>query len=522
MAFETKKELKPALLVLLQGLFSIEFLLGTYSPPAYATFNLYPAGDLGVSPSHASWISTIYFAGQAFGLFIGPWFDRAFGRVQSLLFSIGFFALFDFLVAISSDYYLSLFFRLLLGISGGSTMTLCQLNLLDYYPISRWPFVITYFGFLQVSVFGFGPVVGGFINESFGWRAYFLTSCSLHIICGLIISWILIVLTEKRQDDKPVPLPFDWIGFMLLLFAALCFQTLVTRGQDEDWYNSTFIDLLFLFGVISLLYFVVWEMGEKNPFINLKLFLKPTFLISSIITPISFAIVYGLFSTLVFTLQVLKNHTNFSSFQAGLAMAPLLFFLPIIYPLSVFLSPRINPKLIASFLLTLLGIFCYWTGYYDFFNKRAFFDQFFNQYILFSQVLNGAYVGLVPALNAIAINGLSKKNQESAVNTSILLRTYFLTWGGGLLGTMLMEHRRDFQQTRLVETFTSQNSESLSFIASLQHLGLNSLQIQSKLVEQAASHSIILALDDTYRLCSWIFFLMAILVWIPAMKRKKI
>ncbi|QDQ42172.1 hypothetical protein kam1_933 [Methylacidiphilum kamchatkense Kam1] len=93
-------------------------------------------------------------------------------------------------------------------------------------------------------------------------------------------------------------------------------------------------------------------------------------------------------------------------------MAPLLFFLPIIYPLSVFLSPRINPKIVASILLILLGIFCYWTGYYDFFNKRAFFDQFFNQYILFTQVLNGAYVGLVPALNAIAINGLSKKTKN--------------------------------------------------------------------------------------------------------------
>ncbi|QSR89102.1 MFS transporter [Methylacidiphilum caldifontis] len=519
MPLEPKKKLRQSLLILLQGILSIEFLLGTYSPPAYATFNLYPSGDLGVSPSHASWISTIYFAGQAFGLFLGPWFDRFLGRVRALFFAISFFALFDFLVAVSSDYYLSLFFRLLLGIAGGSTMTLCQLNLLDYYPINRWPFITAYFGFLQVSVFGFGPVLGGFINEYFGWRAYFLTSFSLHVICGLIASWIILFLSDQHPEHETKEVYFDWVGFILILFAALCFQTIVTRGQDEDWYNSTFIDLLFIFGSVSLVYFIVWEIGEKKPFINIKLFLKPTFIISAIIAPVTFAIVYGLFSTLVFNLQLLKNATNFSSFQAGLAMAPLLFFLPFLYPSSVFLSQRIDPRLIASILLTLLGIFCYWTGYYDFFRKRAFFDQFFNQYILLTQVLNGAYVGLVAPLNAIGIHGLSKKNQESAINSVILLRTYFLTWGGGLLGTMVMEHRRDFQQTRLVETFSGQNPESMQFISSLHQLGLNDLQIHSKLVEQAANHSVILALNDTYRLCSWIYFFLALLVWLPSLKK---
>lgn len=522
MPLEPQKKIRPFFLILLQAVLSIEFLLGTYSPPAYATFNLYPAGDLGVSPSHASWISTIYFAGQAFGLFIGPWLDRALGRVRSLLWAICFFALFDFLVAVSTDYYLSLFYRLLLGISGGSTMTLCQLNLLDYYPINRWPFVSAYFGFLQVSVFGFGPVLGGFINENFGWRAYFLTSFSLHLFCGLIASWIMLFLPEKPPEHKRENLSFDWVGFMLLFFSALCFQTLVTRGQDEDWYNSTFIDLLFILGTISLVYFIVWETGEKKPFMNVKLFLKPTFVVSVIVAPIAFALVYGLFSTLVFNLQLLKSATNFSSFQAGLAMAPLLFFLPFLYPASVFLSPRMDPRLIASLLLAILGIFCYWTGYYDFFRKRAFFDQFFNQYVLLSQVLNGAYVGLIPPLNAMAVHELSRKNQESAVNTGILLRTYFLTWGGGLLGTMVMEHRRDFQQTRLVETFSGQNPESMQLIDSLRGLGLTDLQIQSKLVEQAANHSVILALDDTYRLCSWIFFFMALLVWFPSLgKRNK-
>ncbi|WP_244229044.1 MFS transporter [Candidatus Methylacidiphilum fumarolicum] len=485
---------------------STEFLLAVYSSSAYAVLNRHAVGELGQSPSHAMWTSTIFFIGRALGMFLSPWLSTAYGKARSLLGAIIILILSNFILALTTDFYLFLFFRLPLGLAAGAVMMLCQYVLMDFYPISKWPFVTTLFGFLLLTTFGFGPPFGGVLQEyRWNWRDYFLINLLLH----MILFWILFVFLRKKNDiTRSVPL--DWIGLSLLTVCFFSFQIVVSRGQDEDWYNSFFINCFFFLGMSSLVYFIVWELGEKEPFFDVRHFLKLNFSIANVLGPISFGVLYGAFSVLIGALQQL----GYTSFLSSLPLPPMLFCLPFLYPLSVFLSNRSDPRPVASLCFALLSLFCYMTSNYDFFNRRSFFIQT----VLLSQILLGGMVGLLPAINRISIEDLSKRNQQKAINEGILLRTFSFSIGGGLLGTLL-EHRTAFQQVRLVETRSLFDPQVVEFLQRLRDWGLDSMQALKVYGNLVSQRSYILAVDDTFRFCAILYLFITFFIWFARIKK---
>ncbi|QSR89101.1 MFS transporter [Methylacidiphilum caldifontis] len=489
-------------------LLAMEFLLATYSSSSYAVLNRHAVGELAQSPSHASWTSTIFFVGRGLGMFISPWLSQSLGKVRSLYSAIVILILSNLVMAIGEDFYLFLLIRFFLGLAVGAVMMLCQYVLMDFYPINKWPFVTSLFGFLLMTTFGFGPSFGALIQEShWNWREYFTLNVLLHSL-GLAFLWAL--LGKKEEEKRKIP--FDGVGFLLITLCFISFQTLASRGQDEDWYNSLFINVLFFIGVASLIYFFVWELGEKKPFFDVRLLLMSNFLIANLIGPLSFGALYGAFSILIGALQEI----GYSSFLSSLPLIPMLVCLPILYPLSVYLSNRSDPRPIASFCFALLALFCYMTSTYDFFNRRSYFVQS----VLVSQLFLGGMVGILPPLNRMVIEGLSPRHQQIAINWSILLRTFSFTVGAGLLGTLL-EHRTAFQQSRLVETRSLFDPSVMEFLQRLRELGLDSLQALKEYAYLVSQRSYILAVDDTFRFCAILYFFVSFFVWASKIKKLK-
>ncbi|QSR84868.1 MFS transporter [Methylacidimicrobium sp. B4] len=490
----------------IQIVLPLEFLLAVYGSSSYAPMALYAVGALGQSPSHAFWSMAIFFSGQGIGTFLATWASRRFRPVPALLASCLGMSAFSFLCGLIPDFYLFLTFRLLLGFFSGMGMILAQFIMLRFHPIERWPNLITGFGLLLISGFAFGPSVGAMLEEAVGWRAFFSLTALLHLFfCGLL--WALL----SRRQEKRVPFRFDWVGLGLVLSFTLAFQTMVVRGQDEDWYNSTFIVVLVVVGVLSLIAFGIWELGEKKPLVGVRLFLQPHYAIGVLANSVLLLLAFGMLAIILIHLQTLSGYTPD---LAAWVFLPLFLFMPLGWILATYLNRHVDARWSSALYLLGFAGYAYWVSGYDYFQRRSWYT-----YSLGSQLLEGACLGAIATLSALTLRGTPRHRESAAAETLILVRTYAMSWGPGLLETLLI-HRMAFQQTRLVETAPRGAPAFAQAVDRLLQSDASPLQAIQVLGRYASNHAAILAFDDVFRFCAWCFVVLAILVSTPLAKKR--
>lgn len=54
-------------------------------------------------------------------------------------------------------------------------------------------------------------------------------------------------------------------------------------GHENDWFNSTFICALAVITVVGLIVFIIWELTERHPVVNIQIFLLPWFYYFSVV-----------------------------------------------------------------------------------------------------------------------------------------------------------------------------------------------------------------------------------------------
>ena len=104
---------------------------------------------------------------------------------------------------------------------------------------------------------------------------------------------------------------------------------MLDKGKDLDWFNSPVIVALGVFAAISFAFFVIWELTEKNPIVDLRLFGGRNFLGGTVAISVAYAV---FFANLVLLPQWMQGYLNYRSVDAGLATAPLGIFAVILAP----------------------------------------------------------------------------------------------------------------------------------------------------------------------------------------------
>lgn len=476
-------------------------VLVLFNTGAFASVSLHATGALGVSPSHASWFQSYYFVSLALALPVSSWFANRFGEVRLYLWALSLMAFGSLLCGTMANLGGFVFGRVLQGFFGGLTIPLSQTLLMREYPEHKKPFAVGIWSISALSPFTLGPMVGGWVADLFGWRWLFFLNLPLSLVAVPLV-WALLF---DRHSPRRL-LPFDWGGFLLLAIALGCVQTALNQGQDEDWYNSTFIISLFALGFLALAYFIVWELAEQKPLLNLRLLARRNFGIGTFMLSISFMLMYGLLSVLLVRLQVVAGYT---SFLAGSVLLPLLF---LAKPMASFFHHIVHyfdPRWLASLNMLAFAAYCFWTSQYDFFNRNSFFDQ-----TLASQVLEGFCLGgLFVPLTTIFLSGLTPKRQTQAVELGGMLRVLGGSIASPLLGTF-WEHRAAFHQARLSETLSAYDSFGRDTLATLHQAGFHWQLANAKFAGITNQHAAILGLDDTFRFATWIFLALAALVWL--------
>lgn len=272
-------------------------------------------GNLGATLDQVNWVSTGYIIANVIVLPLTGWFSARFGRRKYLAASMAVFTVASFFCGMSKSLNHLIFFRVIQGAAGAALLSTAQATLLEIFPPKQQGMVAAIFGIGVMMGPTFGPILGGYLTDNYAWPWIFLINIPIGAVATVLT---LAFLFDSPYQDKSQA-KSDFVGIGLLAIGIGSLQTVLERGNREDWFQSNFICVLSAVALVGLVAFVWWELANPNPAVNLRV-LKHRGLAAG--TAYAFALGYGLYGSLFMLPVFLQNVRGYSAEQAGIIMLP--------------------------------------------------------------------------------------------------------------------------------------------------------------------------------------------------------
>jgi DHA2 family multidrug resistance protein len=274
------------------------------------------AGSLSSTNEEATWVLTSYLVANAIVLPASGWFALRFGRKRFLLACTALFTVASFLCGVAPTMGVLILARILQGAGGGAMQPLSQAILLESFPREKQGMAMAMFGLGVVVAPVLGPFVGGWLTDNYSWRWVF----NINIPIGVLAIFLLARYVEDPPYIKNAkPGTIDGIGFGLLTVWLATLQIVLDKGQEADWFGSTWITWFSVISVGSLVVLIVRELRTPEPIVDLRVFRDRNFWLGTVVTTVISAAMYSALTMLPLFLQTLLGYNSQS---AGLATAP--------------------------------------------------------------------------------------------------------------------------------------------------------------------------------------------------------
>ncbi|MGP0067022.1 MAG: DHA2 family efflux MFS transporter permease subunit [Isosphaeraceae bacterium] len=396
----------------------------------------YIAGGLSATENDSDWVMTSYLAANATILPITGWLSAHFGRRRYFLLSIVVFTLASVMCGLATSLEQLILFRVIQGLAGGGLQPCSQGILIDSFPPEKQGSAQTMFGVAGLLAPVIGPVLGGYITVVYNWRWVFLINLPMGAL-GYLLCHFLVedphYLKKERAKLRRQPLNFDYIGLGLLALMMSCWEILLSKGQEWDWYNDPFwrAQTLFVLFVLCLGALVFREMRIANPVVNFRPLGERNLAASCVIMFLSFAVLYGASVALPSLLQVLFGY---DAYVAGVVQSPAgVFSILMMVVTSVLLGWRVDARWLIAGGLLVMAAGNYWMAL-----TNLYISPF---YVVWPRVVLVAGTSLLWApLNVAAFRYTPQHLRGAAVGLFALLRNE----GGsvGLSIAKIIEQRR--------------------------------------------------------------------------------
>jgi len=284
----------------------------------------YIAGGLSAAVVDSEWVLTSYLAANAIVLPITGWLSAHLGRRNYFLASIAVFTLSSLLCGLAGSLGQLILFRVIQGLAGGGLQPSSQAVLLDAFPREKQGVAMTLFGFAALIAPVVGPTLGGWITDSYSWRWVFLINVPVGLL-AFIGCYVLLrdpdYLVTQRAELRKQPFHFDAIGLSLLVVVMVCWEVMLSKGQEWDWLGDPFwrvqtLAIIFSGGLVALIF---WELRHRNPVVNFRVLGERNFAACCLIIFGAFLALYAASTSLPALLQSLFGYDALSS---GLVMSP--------------------------------------------------------------------------------------------------------------------------------------------------------------------------------------------------------
>ncbi|MEQ1963790.1 DHA2 family efflux MFS transporter permease subunit [Xenorhabdus khoisanae] len=457
------------------------------------------AGDLGSSTSQGTWVITSFAVANAVSIPLTGWLAKRFGEVRVFLASTILFIIASWLCGISNSLEMLILSRVVQGVAAGPIMPLSQSLLLNNYPQPKRNMALAMWSMTIVVAPVCGPILGGWLSDSYHWGWIFLINIPFGLAV-VAIAWMLLKDRETKTETSPI----NAVGLILLIAGVGCFQLLLDRGKELDWFSSSEIITLAVIAVVCLTFLIIWELTDNSPIIDLSLFKSRNFTIGTVCISLAFLLHIG---TLVLQPQLLQMVFGYTATWAGLVLAPLGIMPIILAPLIGRLGSKIDMRYLVMFSFIVFTLCFFWRAYtfersMDF--AAAAWPQFMQGF---------AIACLIMPLNAIILSDIKPDKIASAVSLFNFLRT-LATSVGTSITTTIWSNRESVHHVQLTQAVSPYNPIATQAYENMQQFGLSHAQISSKLAHEITNQGLIIAANEIYWLFAFLFLIMLLLIWL--------
>ena len=303
------------------------------------------AGNLSVSQDESTWVLTSYLVSNAVVLPISGWISTRIGRKRFYMTCVALFTISSLLCGLAPSLGWLIFFRVLQGIGGGGLGPSEQAILVDTFPPAKRGMAMAVYGMAVVLAPAIGPTLGGFITDHFDWRWVFFINVPVGMLSIFLTSRIVSdpphLKAAKAQSGM-----VDWVGLGLIATGLGCLEVVLDKGQELDWFHSSFITGFSIVAAVSLTSFVLWELQVDNPIVDLRMFQRRSFAIANVLMV---TLGFALFGSTVLLPQYLQVLMGYTAQQSGMALSPGGLLIIAMLPLVGILIGKADARMMVAF-----------------------------------------------------------------------------------------------------------------------------------------------------------------------------
>ncbi|MFO1351773.1 MAG: DHA2 family efflux MFS transporter permease subunit [Gammaproteobacteria bacterium] len=468
------------------------------------------AGDLGVSPNQGTWVITSFAVANAIAVPLTGWLTQRFGPVRLFLTSIVLFSIASFLCGIAPSMGILIAFRVVQGAVAGPMIPLSQTLLLASYPRERAGMALAMWSMTTLVAPVTGPLLGGWITDNVAWSWIFY----INVPVGAVAAWVTWRIYRSREAPTR-KLPIDALGLILLVLWVGALQIMLDKGKELDWFHSPEVVTLAVVAVVGFAFFLVWELTDAHPIVDLRLFARRNFWTGALAMSLSYGAFFG---SVVLLPLWLQQYMGYTATQAGMALAPVGILALVLAPLVGKQIQRVDPRWFATCSLALFAVVM--------FMRSRFNTQADLVTILIPTVIQGAAVAtfFIPLLTVV-LSGLGPERIPAASGLTNFTR---ITAGafGTSIATTLWENRASLHHAQLIEHINPYDSATRHALQALQAGpgGLSPEQALARIEGMVNQQAFTLAVNDIFFASSLLFIVLIGLVWLarPGKRQAKI
>jgi len=456
------------------------------------------AGNLGASTDQSTWIITSFVVANGIGVPITGWLMKRYGVVKVFVLSVLGFTLASLLCGMAWSMESLVFFRTLQGVVSGPIIPGSQALMLSIFPRSKRTTALAIWSITTLVAPICGPLLGGYISDSWNWGWIFL----INVPVGLMVA-LLCWGNLQHRESATSKLPIDTVGLGLLIVWAGALQVMLDTGKNADWFGSTQIVVLALVSVIGFGAFLLWELTEEHPVVDLSLFRNRNFTLGTIV----FCLGNGVFLANMLLIPLwLQTQLGYTATWAGLVSAPTGAVAVLVTPLAARMMSRFDARWVATIAFAASAA--------SYFMRAGLTADASFAAIALPLMVQGISSGcFFIATISILLDGVPQEKIPAASGLSNFARIVIAGFSVSLV-TTFWDRREALHQSRMADLTSSFTPAFNAMLSSLQDLGLSDLAAKAAVTRGMVGQAYLLASVDMFTVSAWLCVAAIVIVWL--------
>jgi len=456
------------------------------------------AGDLGASTDQSTWIITSFVVANGIGVPITGWLMNRYGVVKVFVLSMLGFTIASLLCGLAWSLESLVFFRTLQGALSGPIIPGSQALMLSIFPREKRTTALAIWSITTLVAPICGPILGGYISDSWYWGWIFL----INVPVGLLVTALCWAGLRERETVTR-KLPIDMVGLGLLMVWAGALQVMLDTGKNADWFESTQIIVLAVISLVGFGAFLLWELTEEHPVVDLSLFRNRNFTLGTVV----FCLGNGVFMANMLLIPLwLQTQLGYTATWAGLVSAPTGAIAVLVTPLAARLMSRYDARWIATIAFAASAV--------SYFMRASLTADASFMAIALPLMVQGISSGSffiatvsilldgVPADRIPAASGLSNFARIIAAGFSVSLVTTF--W----------DRQEAVHQSHMADLMSGYMPALNNLLRSMADMGMPELAAKAAVSRGMAGQAYLLASVDIFTVSAWLCIAAIVIVWL--------